>query len=54
MIVQDTMYVYLLRSKDETLKMIKHFIKEVENQPSMKNQDDKKGLRMMMNARTNH
>ena len=54
MIAQDTMYVYLLRSKDEALKMIKHFIREVENQPSMKNQDDKKGLRMVLNARSKH
>jgi len=54
MIAQDTMYVYLLRSKDEALKMIKHFIREVENQPSMKNQDDKKGLRMVLNARNDN
>jgi len=26
----------LLRSKDEALKMVKHFIREVENQPTMK------------------
>ena len=53
-IAQDIMYVYLLRSKDEALKMIKHFIREVENQPTMKNQDDKKGLRIVLNTRTKH
>ena len=54
MIAQDIMYVYLLKNKDEALKMIKHFIREVENQPTMKNQDDKKGLRMVFNARSKH